>query len=114
MYICRPLPVYCIPFTAPGDPPQEFNVTVLSSTAVLLTWCEPSIKNGIITLYTVTYNISEDESYSAVVYNDTTCRNYTAENLNEDTLYTFYLHASTRIGPGPAVSSTVRTDESRK
>ena len=37
--------------------------------------------------------------------------NYTVEGLNEDTVYTFMVHASTRIGPGPSAAVTTKTDE---
>ena len=37
--------------------------------------------------------------------------NYTVEGLNEDTVYRFMVHASTRIGPGPSAEVTAKTDE---
>ena len=37
--------------------------------------------------------------------------NYTVESLNEDSVYTFMVHASTRIGAGPSAAVTAKTDE---
>ena len=98
--------------TVPGDAPQTFYVTVLNSTSILLAWSQPSIPNGIITSFTITYNLTEYDDVTIVLGNDT--NNFTAGNLNEYTFYTFHIHASTRIGPGPSVQSTARTDESCK
>ena len=37
--------------------------------------------------------------------------NYTVQGLNEDTVYTFTVYASTRIGAGPSSETTAQTDE---
>ena len=36
---------------------------------------------------------------------------YTVHGLNEDTVYNFTVHASTRIGAGPSAELTARTHE---
>ena len=37
--------------------------------------------------------------------------NYTVQGLNEDTVYTFTVYASTRIGAGPSSETTAQTHE---
>ena len=37
--------------------------------------------------------------------------NYTVQGLNEHTVYTFTVYASTRIGAGPSSEATAQTDE---
>ena len=103
--------VYFFP-AVPDDPPQDFEVIVLNSTGILLTWTQPSIPNGIITSYTVAYNLTELNDVTVVLGSEVFI--YVALELNEDTFYRFQIHASTRIGPGPTNQSTVKTDESCK
>ena len=96
----------------PDDPPQDFEVIVLNSTGILLTWTQPSIPNGIITFYTIVYNLTELNDVTVVLGSEVFI--YVALELNEDTFYRFQIHASTRIGPGPTNQSTVKTEESCK
>ena len=94
--------------TEPGDAPTNFNVAVVSSTAIRLTWSPPLLPYGVLISYTITYNVS-DGNISTVV-NTTNPRNYLIAHLEEHMWYTFELFASTSVGGGPYTTLTTRTD----
>ena len=96
----------------PGDPPQEFYTAMVNSTAIRLTWNEPTTPNGIIVAYHIGYNRSANANGSMTV--DAEERHYTVGGLNEYTVYLFVIYASTRIGDGPSVHAVRRTNESCK
>jgi len=82
----------------------------LNSTAVFLIWSSPTLPYGVITSYTITYNLSSNDTQDIrLAGNETT--NYTVQGVNEDTIYRFAVYASTRIGAGPSDEVTARTDE---
>jgi len=92
------------------DAPSNFSGLVLNSTAVLLTWSYPSGPHGIIISFTIGYNTSGTSTQVIPIPGNQTT-NYTVDGLNEDTVYTFTVYASTRIGAGPSAELTARTDE---
>ena len=94
----------------PEDPPQNVEILVLNSTALQLSWSQPSVPNGVITGYHVIYNISVVEEGSL----DTNATNLVVAGLEEYTVYKFILFSSTRIGNGPSTTIFGRTNESRK
>lgn len=92
----------------PADTPQDFVAVVLNSTSVHLSWSEPILPYGIITSYTLYYNLTDVDDNRTL---DSSARSYVITALNEFTFYSFSIYASTRVGAGPAVDVTARTDE---
>ena len=92
----------------PSDGPQNLIRAVLGPRTIMLQWSEPATPNGIITGYTLT--ISNASGTDEVSLSGTDL-NYRAENLNEFTVYTFNVTASTRVGDGPTTMTVARTDE---
>ena len=97
-------------YSAPQDAPSQFSGLLLNSTAVFLTWSYPNRPYGIITSFTIGYNTSGTSTQIIPIPGNQTV-NYTVHGLNEDTVYTFTVYASTRIGAGPSAELTARTDE---
>ena len=93
----------------PGDPPSDFRGAVVNSTAVSLTWSEPLLPHGIIISYKITYN-STGRQISVTVNTNS----YLISGLDEFTMYTVFIRASTRVGFGPSASLTVTTNPSCK
>ena len=96
--------------SAPHDAPSQFCALVLNSTAVYLNWSSPHLPYGVIISYTITYIVNQSVPQVVLIPGNRTT-NYTVESLNEDTVYTFMVHASTRIGAGPSAAVTAKTDE---
>ena len=96
--------------SVPQDAPPHFRALVLNSTAVFLTWSYPSLPYGIIISFTIGYNMSGTATQIIPIPGNQTT-NYTVDGLNEDTVYTLTVYASTRIGAGPSAELTARTDE---
>ena len=97
-------------FAAPHDAPSQFSVLVLNSTAVYLNWSSPHLPYGVIISYTLVYNESQSGMQIIPIPGNKTT-NYTVQGLNEHTVYTFIVYASTRIGAGPSSEATAQTDE---
>ena len=93
----------------PGDSPSNFRGAVINSTAVSLTWSEPLLPYGIITSYMITYNSTGSQISVTVNTNS-----YLISGLDEFTMYTVFIRASTRVGVGPSASLTVTTNPSCK
>ena len=53
-------------YIVPTGPPQNFNVTAINYTTVYLSWDRPlpEEENGILIMYTITYNGSREEKQS--------------------------------------------------
>ena len=101
---------FCCYFSVPGDPPQNFGVAVINSTAVQLRWIQPSLPYGVITAYHISYNLTSiADDYVTV---DAQKREHVVTSLNEYTVYSFTMYASTRIGDGPLANAVSRTNES--
>ena len=94
--------------TVPGDAPTNFNLVIINSTAIRLTWDEPLLPYGVLLSYTVIYNTSNGNRSRVV--NSTEPRDIVIAELQEHTWYRFVILASTRIGDGPYAYLTARTD----
>ena len=93
---CMSITVYFT--TVPGGPPVLFTPTVIEPSLVMFTWSPPVKPNGVITSYTITYNLT-GELTSVVVSNAT---EFSISGLKAYTFYQFTIFASTIIGDGPA------------
>ena len=89
----------------PGIPGDLF-VNEINSTTIIVTWDEPDVTNGIITMYEIIYSsgnhtILDD---NATVVEVTATRNnvyqFIIDGLDPFTVYTFAVRAFTRIGAG--------------
>ena len=86
--------------------PGDFFVNEINSTAVIVTWNEPDIANGIITMYEILYSLGNhsilDNNTSTVWVNETTNTSYAIviSGLEHFTVYTVAVKAYTRIGGG--------------
>ena len=110
---------HVLTFLVPSAPPDNVQVLVTSSTAILVTWEPiPEIdQNGIITLHEVEFNQS--------TFNEISNRNLTTTNgsqlivelegLEEYIEYSVRVRAYTSVGPGPfSVAVMNRTLEDGK
>jgi hypothetical protein len=70
------------------------------------------IPNGVLILYTITYNSTSRTEASLTIDGDSSGAIVTG--LRPYTYYLFNVSASTRIGSGPALSIALRTEEDRK
>lgn len=84
---------------------------VLGPRSIYLQWNPPTMPNGILTNYTLRYS---NATVTMSVELEGTATNFTADNLNEDTMYFFQLNASTRVGYGPAAVVDATTNEDGK
>ena len=96
--------------SAPHDAPSQFSALVLNSTAIHLNWSSPNLPYGVIISYTLIYNESQSGMQIIPIPGNKTT-NYSVQGLNEHTVYTFIVYASTRIGAGPSSEATAQTDE---
>ena len=94
----------------PKEAPQNVEILVINSTALHLSWRQPSSPNGVIVAYHLSYNISTYEERTL----DTNRNNATIAGLEEYTAYRFALYASTRVGDGPSTTILGQTNESCK
>ena len=95
--------------TVPANPPAGFTAAANNSTAIQLTWSDPPTPYGIIVSYNISYNLSEVPVSVLVDAEDG--NNYLVTGLNEHTVYSFEIFASTRVGPGPSARATIRTPD---
>ena len=99
----------------PEGAPQDFTVTVLSSTVVVLSWLPvlEILQNGIIIQYTVGCNTSDMVSqHIEEILEMTNTRYYsTIDDLLPYTVYECYVFANTTEGSGPSAVGIVRTSE---
>ena len=81
----------------------------LNSTAIGVQWEEPNPpdQNGVITSYTITYSSQRSRKEQIT----TTETEVVLGGLEEFTLYTIIVNASTTVGTGPGAVTTARTDE---
>lgn len=75
-------------------------------------WSRPSVPNGILTFYTITYNSTSGIAASVTVNGDRTATVVTG--LCPYTHYIFNVSASTKVGNGPSASLALRTAEDSK
>ena len=90
----------------PASAPLNLVADMIGSRFVILSWLPPAVPNGVITSYTITYNLT-GESTSVVVQ---TGERYTIPGLNPYSYYQFTVFASTAVGDGPPTQPiTLRT-----
>ena len=89
-------------------------VVNMNSTAVMVSWQPPAMPKGVITAYNVWYNQTLNCSGSLVSFSDSVAGSvlmYTFTELEEDTVYVFYVSAETSAGEGEAAMVMERTSE---
>jgi hypothetical protein len=95
--------------SAPATAPDNLMVTEVHANNLTLNWSEPTIPYGVITSYSLRYNISDGN-----VTSFTTRKDYaTLQALNEYTVYEIGLAAATRVGFGPYSTIYVRTGQAK-
>ena len=89
---------YCV---GPSAPPQNVTITVINSTAILISWNPPSFldQNGDIIGYQLI--ITSRINSLAIMYNITNVTFYIATMLEEFEIYVIEIAACTLIGSGP-------------
>ena len=94
--------------TAPGDEPQNFEATSITSTSITLSWDVPATPNGILTTYILSYG-----KETVVLHGSNS--SYAVQDLEEYTVFMFSIRARTRVGQaGPAATLTVSTAQDGK
>ena len=102
-------------YVAPSEP-QNFTVVNVTSTAIMVSWQPPAIPNGVVTRYfvwymeTLTCNNSQVSTSSRAELLPT-ADTHTFTELEEDTVYVFYVSAETSAGEGEAAMVMERTRE---
>ena len=86
--------------------PQALKVVAVTSNSVALQWKPPKYPNGDITQYSIEYDGTIIDKFGGDVSDTMTG---TVEGLSPDTDYMFKMKAYTRVGPGPPVTSPVKT-----
>ncbi|XP_048584451.1 uncharacterized protein LOC5515158 isoform X2 [Nematostella vectensis] len=96
----------------PSLPPSNLQAWNLSSTSLNISWAAVPSGNhhGILLGYNVTYRRAGHANQS-LNYVRTNTSNVMLTSLEKYTWYDVRVAAFTRVGPGPAVNVTVRTDE---
>ena len=88
--------------------------TAVSFNSITVTWSEPSMPNGEIRRYNITYYETNDESSNSITLevSDVLGRTQQLMDLDPFTNYTIIIHAFTGAGIGqPSDPVTVQTDE---
>ena len=109
---------YCaiILLKVPGSAPHNCIATAVSSTSINTSWSAPSIPNGLIQYYTVSYR--PVQSLSGLDLSSTQSKTVsTADNstqlvlsqLLKGTSYSIMLAAYTAVGPGPSSTDQCTT-----
>lgn len=94
-------------FPVPASPPINLVADMIGSRFVILSWLPPAVPNGVITSYTVTYNLTGESSTSLLFQAG---EQYTIPGLNPYSYYQFTVFASTILGDGPpTLPITLRT-----
>ena len=92
-------------------------VVDVNPTDIMVSWRPPARPNGVITAYNVWYNQTLNCSGSLVSFSDSVAGSvlmYTFTELEEDTVYVFYVSAETSAGEGEAAMVMERTSEDGK
>ena len=105
---------------APGIP-GDFFVNGMNSTAIIVSWVKPTVINGIITMYRVSYSLGNHSAFDdntimvPVTATANTSYEITVSELDPFTMYTVAVRAFTRIGPGNFTETfSILTDPSSK
>ena len=104
-------------YSEPASPPENVQTTVLSSTAIMVTWEEvPAIEeNGIIINYEVEFEPLEFTNTLMINTTNGTSFLTVITGLQEFVAYNISVRAYTSVGPGPfSVAVTNRTFEEGK
>ena len=94
-----------MPFLAP-DVPGDLFINQINSTAIIVSWNEPNVTNGIITMYEILYSLGNHTVHddNATVISVTVTVNSSYEiiigGLDHFTVYSVTVRAYTRIGAG--------------
>ena len=86
--------------------PGDLFVNEINSTAIIVTWFQPAINNGIITMYEVLYSLGNhtvlDDAATVVPITAIVNTSYEIiiDGLDPFTIYTVGVRAFTRIGAG--------------
>ena len=92
-------------FLVPGIPGDLF-VNEINSTTITVSWVEPSITNGIITMYEIVYSLGnhsvldDDATVISVMATVNTSYEIIIGGLDHFTVYTVAVRAFTRVGGG--------------
>lgn len=98
----------CVSFSAvPASPPESISARETSANSIEVTWSNPTLPYGVITSYSVRYNISDVNLTSFT----TESQQATLEGLDEYTVYAISVSASTRLGFGPYAEVLERTGQ---
>ena len=106
--------LYPLPFYVAPSEPLSFTVVSMNSTAIMVSWQPPAMPNGVIRDYNVWYDQTLNCNGSLVSFSDSVTGSvlmYTFTELEEDTLYVFYVSAETSAGEGEAAMVMERTSE---
>ena len=105
---------------APG-PPGDLFVNEVNSTAIVVTWDQPGVTNGIIASYEILYSIGNvtmvNENAASVLVDATTSTSYhhVIGGLDPFTVYTVVVRAYTGIGAGDLTDTfSILTDPDSK
>ena len=104
----------------PG-PPGDLFVNEVNSTAIVVTWDQPGVTNGIITSYEILYSVGNvttvSDNNTSVLVDATTNTSYerVIGGLDPFTVYTVVVRAYTRIGAGDLTDTfSILTDPDSK
>ncbi|XP_065903553.1 uncharacterized protein [Dysidea avara] len=96
--------LYMFTNLAVSDPPGSLFVDEINSTAIIVSWSEPDITNGIITSYEILYSVGNilDTDAISIPVDVTTNTSYHViiGGLDPFTMYSVAVRAYTRIGGG--------------
>ena len=91
----------------PATPPENVSAIEIDANSIEVTWLDPTIPYGVITSYSVKYNVSYENVTSFI----TESQHATLEGLDEYTLYRIQVSAFTRVGGGPYAEVHRRTGQ---
>ena len=104
----------------PGIPESLFGEQI-NSTAIKVSWNEPSVTNGIITMYEILYSLGNhsvlDDNATVISVTETVNTSYEIiiGGLDHFTVYSVAVRAYTRIGAGNLTDTfSILTDPSSK
>ena len=111
-------------FSTVPSMPLNFQLSAVSSSALMATWTPPSTPNGIVTGYTVYCTVSQNQIYpeqeptgasTYTVFNVTSQTSAYLSGLLPFTFYQCYVTANTTAGQGnSSVPSTSQTTQDSK
>ena len=96
---------------APSASPANFTGSSTSSTSILVQWDQVPLpyQNGVILYYTVTYRLYYNGLFPQTMVVAAPTNQTTLTGLNQSTLYSIAVSASTRKGGGPFIYIYIAT-----